>query len=123
MQAEIAWGMGLIDTRQRHEAEALQQQVRPMRELMSSSADGSVVVQLGGVHVCLSCHPLLQIATLVRNKNWRKARVLSDELLGYITNASASATLEDIRRCAWKIKGARGGHHAALGAVADPFPG
>lgn len=56
--------MGLIDTRQRHEAEAMQ----------------------------------AQVVELVRNRQWTKARKRSDELLAYITQASASATLEDIRR-------------------------
>jgi len=35
----------------------------------------------------------------VRNREWRKARDLSNDLLEFITNASASGTLEDIRRC------------------------
>lgn len=34
----------------------------------------------------------------MRNKQWRKARKLSDELLAFITAASASGTLEDVRR-------------------------
>lgn len=56
--------MGLIDTRQRLEAEALQ----------------------------------ASIVEMVRNKQWRAARTASDELLAFITAASASATLEDVRR-------------------------
>jgi hypothetical protein len=40
-----------------------------------------------------------EVVELVRNKQWRKARKLSDALLGYITNCSASGTLEDVRRC------------------------
>ncbi|KAI8473502.1 MAG: carboxypeptidase [Monoraphidium minutum] len=64
VQAEVAWSMGLIDTRQRIEAEGMQDQV----------------------------------IELVRNKQWTKARRLSDELLKFITDASASGTLEDVRR-------------------------
>ncbi|GBF91928.1 serine carboxypeptidase-like [Raphidocelis subcapitata] len=64
VQAEVAWGMGLIDTRQRREAEAMQEQVIEM----------------------------------VNNKQWRKARDLSDQLLAYITAAAALGTLEDVRR-------------------------
>jgi vitellogenic carboxypeptidase-like protein len=63
-QAEVAWNMGLIDTRQRRELEAMQ----------------------------------ARVVGLVRNRQWRAARRGSDEVLAYITNASASATLEDIRR-------------------------
>jgi hypothetical protein len=63
-QAEVAFNMGLIDTRQRREAEAIQ----------------------------------TEVVDLVLNRQWVKARKRSDELLAYITNASASATLEDIRR-------------------------
>ena len=40
----------------------------------------------------------------VRNKDWKAARVLSDELNAYIANASGTATLEDIRR--WVESGA-----------------
>jgi vitellogenic carboxypeptidase-like protein len=64
VQAEVAFNMGLIDTRQRREAEAIQ----------------------------------TEVVDLVLNRQWVKARKRSDELLAYITNASASATLEDIRR-------------------------
>jgi vitellogenic carboxypeptidase-like protein len=63
-QAEVAFNLGLIDTRQRREAEAIQ----------------------------------YDVVELVRNRQWTKARKRSDELLAYITTASASATLEDIRR-------------------------
>lgn len=56
--------MGLIDTRQRREAEAIQ----------------------------------FEVVELVRDRQWVAARRRSDELLAYITTASASATLEDIRR-------------------------
>lgn len=63
-QAEVAFNLGLIDTRQRREAEAIQ----------------------------------YDVVDLVRNRQWTKARKRSDELLAYITSASASATLEDIRR-------------------------
>jgi vitellogenic carboxypeptidase-like protein len=64
VQAEVAFNLGLIDTRQRREAEAIQ----------------------------------YDVVELVRNRQWTKARKRSDELLAYITTASASATLEDIRR-------------------------
>lgn len=64
VQAEVAFNMGLIDTRQRLEAEGMQ----------------------------------AAIVEMVRNKQWRAARTASDELLAYITQASASATLEDVRR-------------------------
>lgn len=64
VQAEVAFNLGLIDTRQRREAEAIQDEV----------------------------------VDLVRNRQWVAARKRSDELLAYITSASASATLEDIRR-------------------------
>jgi vitellogenic carboxypeptidase-like protein len=64
VQAEVAFNLGLIDTRQRLEAEAIQ-------------AD---------------------VVELVRSRQWNKARKRSDELLAYITQASGSATLEDIRR-------------------------
>lgn len=60
----MAFNLGLIDTRQRREAEAIQ----------------------------------FDVVELVRNRRWVEARKRSDELLAYITNASASATLEDIRR-------------------------
>lgn len=63
-QAEVAFNLGLIDTRQRREAEAIQ----------------------------------FEVVELVRNRQWVAARRRSDELLAYITTASASATLEDIRR-------------------------
>jgi hypothetical protein len=63
-QAEVAFNLGLIDTRQRREAEAIQ----------------------------------FEVVELVRNRQWTAARRRSDELLAYITTASASATLEDIRR-------------------------
>jgi hypothetical protein len=63
-QAEVAFNLGLIDTRQRREAEAIQ----------------------------------YEVVELVRNRQWTKARKRSDELLACITTASASATLEDIRR-------------------------
>lgn len=56
--------MGLIDSRQRREAEQIQ----------------------------------YEVIELVRNRNWMAARLRSDQLLAYITNASATATLEDIRR-------------------------
>ncbi|KAF8072930.1 SCPL50 [Scenedesmus sp. PABB004] len=64
VQAEVAFNMGLLDSRQRAEAEAMQ----------------------------------TEVVELVRNRNWVKARRASDALLGYITNSSATATLEDIRR-------------------------
>jgi vitellogenic carboxypeptidase-like protein len=64
VQAEVAYNMGLIDTRQRQQAEVIQSDV----------------------------------VELVRNKQWTKARKRSDELLAFITNASATPTLEDIRR-------------------------
>lgn len=63
-QAEVAFNLGLIDTRQRREAEAIQ----------------------------------FEVVELVRDRQWVAARRRSDELLAYITTASASATLEDIRR-------------------------
>ncbi len=34
----------------------------------------------------------------MRSRQWNRARKRSDELLAYITQASGSATLEDIRR-------------------------
>jgi vitellogenic carboxypeptidase-like protein len=64
VQAEVAFNLGLIDTHQRREAEAIQ----------------------------------FEVVELVRNRQWSAARRRSDELLAYITTASASATLEDIRR-------------------------
>jgi vitellogenic carboxypeptidase-like protein len=64
VQAEVAFNMGLIDTRQRLQAEAIQSEV----------------------------------IELVRNKQWTAARKRSDELLAFITNSSATPTLEDIRR-------------------------
>lgn len=64
VQAEVAFNLGLIDTRQRQEAEVIQNDV----------------------------------VELVLNRQWTAARRKSDELLAYITNASATSTLEDIRR-------------------------
>lgn len=64
VQAEVAFNLGLIDSRQRREAEQIQ----------------------------------YDVIELVRNRNWTAARVRSDQLLAYITQASASETLEDIRR-------------------------
>jgi vitellogenic carboxypeptidase-like protein len=64
VQAEVAFNLGLIDSRQRREAEQIQ----------------------------------YEVIELVRNRNWTAARKRSDELLAYITTASATATLEDIRR-------------------------
>ncbi|WIA29141.1 hypothetical protein OEZ86_011652 [Tetradesmus obliquus] len=64
VQAEVAYNMGLIDSRQRQQAEAIQ----------------------------------TDVVELVRNKQWTAARKRSDELLAFITNASATPTLEDIRR-------------------------
>lgn len=46
----------------------------------------------------MACLPLLHVRCQVLNRDWRKARMRSDALLAYITNASATATLEDIRR-------------------------
>jgi hypothetical protein len=46
-------------------------------------------------------HPSVrQVIEFVRNKQWKKARVLSDKLLEFITNSAALGTLEDVRRCA-----------------------
>ncbi len=39
-----------------------------------------------------------EVVELVRTRSWRLARARSDELLHFITNASATATLEDVRR-------------------------
>lgn len=39
-----------------------------------------------------------EIVELVRNRNWTAARTRSDDLLAYIIKASATSTLEDIRR-------------------------
>ncbi|GFR46687.1 hypothetical protein Agub_g8305 [Astrephomene gubernaculifera] len=64
VQAEVAWGMGLIDSTQRRQAEIMQE----------------------------------QIIELVRSREWRAARMRSDELLRFIAGASGSATLEDVRR-------------------------
>ncbi|GFH19119.1 carboxypeptidase, partial [Haematococcus lacustris] len=64
VQGEVAWSMGLIDTEQRRQVDALSQQV----------------------------------VELLRSKAWTKARHLSDLANEIITNASASATLEDVRR-------------------------
>eukprot|EP00878_Enallax_costatus_P025460 GHUV01027238.1.p1 GENE.GHUV01027238.1~~GHUV01027238.1.p1 ORF type:complete len:479 (+),score=118.13 GHUV01027238.1:82-1518(+) len=64
VQAEVAFNLGLIDSRQRREAEQIQ----------------------------------YEVVELVRNRNWTAARIRSDELLAYITKASATSTLEDIRR-------------------------
>jgi len=38
------------------------------------------------------------ILDLVKSEQWHEARVLSDQLMAFITNASSSASLEDIRR-------------------------
>ena len=38
------------------------------------------------------------ILDLVQSKQWHEARVMSDQLMAFITNASSSASLEDIRR-------------------------
>ncbi|KAG2489745.1 hypothetical protein HYH03_011852 [Edaphochlamys debaryana] len=64
VQAEVAWGMGLIDMAQRKEAERIQD----------------------------------EIIELVRSREWVAARNRSDDLLRFITEASGSASLEDVRR-------------------------
>ncbi|GIL69722.1 hypothetical protein Vretifemale_703 [Volvox reticuliferus] len=64
VQAQVAWGMGLIDSVQRKLAEQMQEQV----------------------------------IELVRSREWRAARNMSDVLLAYIATSGGSATLEDVRR-------------------------
>ena len=40
----------------------------------------------------------VQVVELVRDKLWKKARALSDELNNFISNSSGTSTLEDVRR-------------------------